>query len=150
GSGAAAQDEKSTQPPFSNVRLGEVRIERGKFTYSDAATGQDLAGRDLNVAVSMPDLSQPLAAKVSLVLNEEPTTFDMSVDTPQAVMTGKPATFTVALESKHITFHVNGKATQSAASGFAGVLDMNVPSVGQLAAWLDQPLDRGQPDPGVL
>jgi AsmA protein len=150
GSSESAQAEKSTEPPFSNVRLGDVRIERGKFTYSDAATGQDLTGRDLNVGVSMPDLAQPLAAKVSLVLNEEPATFDMSVDTPQAVMTGKPATFTVALDSKHITFRVGGKAAQGAASGFAGVLDLNVPSVGQLAAWLDRPLDRGQPDPGSL
>ena len=104
----------------------------------------------MNVAFTMPDLSQPFSTKVSLVLNEEPTTFDVSVDTPFAVMTGKAATFTAALNSKHVTFRLAGKAVEGAATGFGGTLDFNVPSVGQLAAWLDRPLDRGQPDPGAL
>jgi len=141
--------EKPGKPPFDEVRLGDVRIEGGRFTYSDAVSGQDVTGRDLNVAVTMPELSKPLVAKTALVLNEEPTTLDVSVDTPRAVMSGKPATVAVALQTKRIVFRLDGKAAEGAA-GFAGVADLDIPSVGQLAQWLDAPLERGQADPGPL
>lgn len=144
-----APPEKGGKPPFDEVRLGDVRIEGGRFTYSDAVSGQDVTGRDLNVAVTMPELSKPLAAKVALVLNEEPTTLDVSVDTPRAVMSGRPATVVAALQTKRIVFRLDGKAAEGAA-GFAGVADLDIPSVGQLAQWLDRPLERGQADPGPL
>lgn len=136
--------------PIADIKLGDVRVERGQFTYSDAVSGQNLVGRDLNVAISMPELSRPLAAKIALTLNAEPTTLDIAVDTPQAVMAGRPATIVAALESKHIRMRLDGKAAEGGGTGFAGIFDLDMPSVGQLARWLGRPLEPGQADPGRL
>jgi AsmA protein len=139
--------EKS-EPPFKQIRLGDVRIVKGQLSYSDAVTGQNVSARDLDAALAMPELSQPLVSKISMILNEEPTTLDATVDTPQAVMSGRSATVKVALQSKRITLRLDGNAKQGTEAGMAGVLDLDVPSVGQLASWLGRPLDR--PDPGAL
>ena len=145
-----ASSGEGAESALKNIRLDNFRVEGGKFTYSNAVSGQELTGRDVNVTAAMPDPSQPVSAKVSLLLNKEPTTLDVSLKTPEAILQGKPATMAAVLNNKHINFRLESKAAKGTASGFAGTFNLDVPSVGQLAAWLGQPLERGQPDPGPL
>ena len=56
----------------------------------------------------------------------------------------------LSLQSEFATGTVKGRVFESPVTGFDGRVEARIPSVRQLAHWLQIPLDPGQPDPGSL
>lgn len=85
--------------PFGDIRLGDVRIEKGAFSFEDARTKQKVTASALNVTVGLAGIDAPLAAQVSMVLNGKPVTGALSLATPQKALTAAPAAFKAELKS---------------------------------------------------
>ncbi len=136
--------------PFSELQLGDVRIENGLFSYIDASSGQTVQARDLNIKVTLAGLGSPLTVAGSTTLNDEPVTLDLTLDSPQAVLGDGRAKVGFRLVTKHLGMAYDGAVQQRPVPGLDGAFDLEIPSVGALAAWLGQPLDATQPDPGPL
>jgi hypothetical protein len=66
------------------------------------------------------------------------------------ILAGERFALRAALSSALINLGYDGIIQQRPLPGLDGSFDLDVPSVGKLAAWLDQPLDPEQPDPGPL
>ena len=141
---------KSAALPFSDLRLGDVRIEKGLVSFRNASTGQILRAKDIELKVALADLGSPLSLTGRLILNDEPVTFDLSVKTPRDLLTGRSAAIQTALVTKHLTTGFDAKILQQPVPGLDGAFKLDIASVGKLAAWLGQPLDKALPDPGPL
>ena len=148
--GTAAQPAAGGGSPFSAVQLGEVRIEQGRVSYRNAASGQTIEAKAMSVAAEMADLSQPLTIRGQMTLNDEPVSTNVTVDSLGRLSQSQPATIQLAVDTKHLRVHYDGTAQQSPVPGLGGTFDLDIASVGQFLAWLHMPLDAKQPDPGPL
>ena len=99
---------------------------------------------------SMADLASPLALKGQMTLNDEPVSAELAIDTIDRLTQGQQAKVRLALTSKQVTANFDGAAQQQPVPGLNGTFDLAIASVGNLMAWLQQPLPKSEPDPGPL
>jgi len=136
--------------PVSDITLADIRLDKGRVTYIDAATGQRLDARDIDLVLALPNLASPLSFNGRLILNEKPVELTLSLDTPRALLDGSAAALKANLAGEPIQVGYAGNVQQRPVPGLDGVFELDIPSVGTLAAWLQRPLAKGQPDPGPL
>jgi AsmA protein len=119
---------------------------------SDAslAAMPDMAIGTLDATLAVPALDQATNGKVALTLNGKPLEASFAIDSPQKAMQGEAFGLQVAVTSDLLKASIDGSVQQQPLPGLDGSLDLDVPSVGELATWLGQPLPDGQPDPGPL
>lgn len=131
-----------------SVEIGKFILEQGALSYRNALTGQTVEAKDITLGAAMADLEKPLSLQGRMTLNDEPVTADLSVATPGKLRRGEQASVNLTFDAKHITAKFDGTAQQRPIAGLNGAFALDIPSVGQLAAWLHQPL--AQADPGPL
>jgi len=134
----------------AGIELGDVRVVHGHLTYLDAATGQKVDAKDIDLAVAMADLSKPLQVAGKTTLNDEPVTVNFSVDSLARMSSAQQAKVKLAVGGKYLTASFDGSAQERPVPGLDGTFDLDVGSVGQLMAWLKMPMEKSQPDPGPL
>ena len=123
-----------------DLRLGGVDIkDAGVGTVSEAALTFDMQGFD-----------RPMAVKGSITYNKETVSLDVGLAPLKQVLSGQAFDLTVAVASNLLNARYGGKVQTEPAPGLNGRFDLDVSSVGRLAAWLGRPLDPAQPDPGPL
>ena len=123
------------------IELGDVRLTNGLITYADARSGAHYEASDIDASLTLKNLDSPFKADGSLVWNKEKVSLKGEVAQPSAVMAGKSSNVGLTIDSKPMRFAFAGHATGGATSKLDGTVDLNVPSVRNLAAWLGQPLD---------
>jgi len=133
-----------------NFRLGEFKLEGSDISYEDDTTGQKIVARDINLTTAMSDPARPFSVNGQMTVNAEVVKLDLVLDSPQRLLDGQKATAKLNVASKWLNASYDGTARQHPTPGLDGTFDLNIPSVGQLAAWLGRPLDRTRPDPGML
>ena len=136
--------------PISGLKLGDVRLVNGLVTYRDARTGQQVTAKAINIKAAMANLASPLSVNGDLVVNEEPVTLKIALDSLGNLQDGRRAELNSALQSKDIQIAYDGGLREKPIPALDGVFDLSIPSVGALASWLQRPLAQNQPDPGAL
>ena len=134
----------SSNASLNQIRLGEVSIENGTATYRNAQTGQSLAFEAVNLDLSLPGIDEPFNADGSLTWNSEPLKFTFTAQRPRALTDGGPTPIEFSLSSSRIDATYKGSFQAFDAMQFIGGVDLNVPSVRDLAAWLGSPLPAGK------
>ncbi|MCZ6524251.1 MAG: AsmA family protein, partial [Alphaproteobacteria bacterium] len=147
---AAAEEGEGGLPEINDLRLGDVRLERGLVSYIDSRSGQVVQARDIDVTVALADIASALTVKLRATVNDEPVIADLSIDSPAKVLARERFAVTAALRSERLSAGLEGVVQQAPVPGFDGALSLDIDSVGELMAWLEQPLDPSQPDPGRL
>ncbi len=133
---------------LKNLRLGDVRIENGKVTYHDGQTGETTELSAINVTLSLPDMSSPFAGNGSLVFKDQTISFDTGVSSLQTLMDGQSTQASVTLESDPMKASFDGNVATGGA--LDGQVELSIPSVRALAAWLAEALPEGSPAPEVV
>lgn len=121
----------------------------GRLTTRLAGGGQaQLPLSDLDLTIDLPGMAKQASLQVGATYNGEKVTATGTVKDPRAALGGNrfPASF--SLSSAPVAAGFEGTVQQAPLPGLDGQVDLDVASVGRLAAWLGQPLD--QPDPGPL
>ena len=136
--------------PLANLRLGDVRLENARVAYRDLTSGQTIEASDLNVTAALSDIASKLGLTGSLVLNDKLVSLDVSVDTPQALMSGEPAKLAAAVNSELINLRSDLNLAQKPQPAVDGMTTLEIGSAGALLEWLEAPLPEGQPDPGPV
>lgn len=124
----------------SSLRLGDVRLVKGRVSYLDRRTGQRQSIEDANLVIALTSLSSPLTIDGSLLWNKQRIALKARVDNPQAVGKGKSTRVTLDLRSQPITLIFGGVAKGGKATVLAGKLDLDIPSIRKLAAWTGNPI----------
>ena len=127
--------------PITEVRLGDIRIENGTLTYSDAASGTSERIEAIDLRLDLPDLQSRLQAKGSLDYKGETIALDLALDSPMAVIEGGSSPLRLAIDSDPADVGFEGEVSNGAEPGASGGIDLDVPSIRGLAAWLGEPID---------
>lgn len=127
-------------PALSGLSLGDVRLERGRLTYTDARSGRREELSDINMKIELPDLDSPFATEGSLVWHEEKLTLTVDAGEPRRLMAGEATPLKLALASAPITLAYDGTVILAETPKVAGTVDLDVPSIRGLAAWTGNPL----------
>ncbi len=137
GGGAAGG---TSNLPISDIKLGDIRIQNGTLTYSDATSGAHERVDGVNLSLQLPDLESPLQANGALVYKNQTIKLNLKLDQPLKVIQGGSSPLQLAVDSTPAKFGFTGRVTSGAQPAAAGGLDLAVPSIRKLAAWLGQPL----------
>ena len=139
-------------PPLdlAGLRLDDVRIEGGLLTYDNAMTGESHEISNINTKLSLAALDQPLAVEGAATWNAEEIGLSLAADNLRSFFDGKAMTVKLDLRGKPLTLAFQGDVTAGAALGVGGQLDLDVPSVRDLAAWTGNPIEQGGTGLGPL
>lgn len=140
---ASTSTSNSGGSTFKRFRLGDISIENGAATYRNAQSGAALAFEKVNLDLSLPSLDDPFEATGSLVWNSEPLTLSLTAQRPRALTEGGDTAVELALKSAKIDAAYKGSLHPLGGLKFAGAVDLDVPSVRDLAFWLGSPLPAG-------
>ncbi|MBT5432668.1 MAG: AsmA family protein [Rhodospirillaceae bacterium] len=133
---------------LADIRLGDVRIENGKVTMHDAATGETTEISAINMALNLADLSSPFAGDGSLTFKGETLTLKIGIDAPNTLLNGGASDVQFKLDSGLMTAGFDGYLVQ--AGTVSGKVDLSIPSLATLMIWLEQPLDPASPAPDTI
>jgi len=136
-------ENNSTSASVKDIRLGEISIKNGSATYRNAQSGAALAFEAVNLDLSLPTLDDPLNAKGSVTWNSEPIAFSLDAAHPRALTDGGPTPVEFSLSSSKINVTYKGSFQAFDAVKFTGGLDLDVPSVRDLAQWVGSPMPKG-------
>lgn len=122
------------------LRLGEVRLENGHVAYLDGRSGVRHEVSDVDLAVMLPSLDEPMTAKGEAVWRGETVALGLSVAKPRALLEGSATDLALALQAKPVNLDFEGQATAAPPFKLAGPVELDVPSVRDLAAWVAEPI----------
>ena len=156
GAGGAAQTADSAGDDgedagggfLRNVRLGDIRIENGTVRYRDARSGRVETLTGIGLDITMADFDSPFAAKGELTWNGEPINVDLGLASPRAVIDAESTQASAGITTKHISLVLDGGLSFGSPFGVNGAVDLDVPSIRNLAAWVGSPLSSE--DDGTL
>lgn len=126
--------------PF-DASLGDIRIENGLILYTENGDTRRIEGLDLYVA--MPGVDQPLDIDGSLTAEGEAMTFDARLGSLRDVFEGGRTDMRVALGGRLIDLSLEGALREGEDFAFDGALDLTVPQIRALTAFLGAPLPEG-------
>jgi AsmA protein len=123
------------------IELGDVRLTDGTVTYADARSGARYEASDIDASLTLKNLDSPFKADGSLVWNGEKIALKGEVAQPSAAIAGRATKVGLTIDSKPVRFAFSGQAAGTAPAKLDGTIELNVPSVRGLAAWLGHKLD---------
>ena len=132
---------------FGNFELGNIRLSDGSITYADARSNAHYEVSDVNAKLLFPDFDGPLKADGSFQWNDQSVAITGEVTRPGAAMNGGISVVGFTIDAKPIHFNFGGKTTGAKPATLTGALELSVPNVRELAAWLRQPI--ATPDMGL-
>jgi len=148
GDGQAAQpDGGGMGAPLSDVTLEDVRLVNGDVTYTDAVSGARYAFSAVNLSVALESLDKPFSAEGSVTYNGEAVELDLETGPPRALMTGASTDVNVKVDSNPLTLSYDGSVANAQPRTLDGNVDLAIPSVKRLAAWVGEPVEAA---PGTL
>ena len=136
----AAAPPSSSSSMLSGLSLADVRLENGKVSYLDQRSGQSLSLDQITMKVSLPNLDSPLTADGSAVYRGQKLALSVNLANPRAFLGGKSSAAKLGLQSTPIAFSFSGTAAGSTPPKLDGAVDLNIPSLRNLAQWAGTPL----------
>ena len=134
-------DDTGGGAALANVALGEVRLEGGRLSYRDARSGAAYEVEDVNMDVSLASLDSPLKAEGGLVWNGETVSLTLDADRPRALLESGTTSLGLSIESEPVQLRYDGSLDKGQTLQMAAAVDLNVPSIRELAAWAGAPLE---------
>ncbi len=128
---------------LGDLSLGEVSIQNGTATYTNAQTGASYAAEQVNIDLALPGLDDPFLAEGSLVWNGDEIGIDLKADRPRALTEGGETPVALTINAPKINTSYSGTLKPLDGLAFAGDVSLDVPSVRDLAAWAGSPMPAG-------
>ncbi|MEZ5934375.1 MAG: AsmA family protein [Alphaproteobacteria bacterium] len=141
GSTESAAEGSDGSLPITELKLGDIRIENGSLIFTDRAAGTEERVDAINMQLALADIRSPLEAKGSLDYKGETIDLDVNLKAPYEVLQGGSSAFGLGIKSDPLQLGFDGQLSNQGAPSTAGDIDLSVPSVKGLAAWLAEPLD---------
>jgi AsmA protein len=145
-----AQAPASAAEAPGEIRLGEVKLKDGRLTYIDARSGTKEELTQINATLDLPNLDRPMKLDGGATWRGKPLTVKLDVDKPRALMAGQPAGVSLLLGGDPVKIGFKGQMATGPAGRMQGDVDLAIPSVKDLAAWVGNPIDARPNTMGAL
>ena len=126
--------------PITELKLGDIRIENGTLIFTDHSAGTEERVEAIDMQLGLADIKSPLQAKGSLGYKGETIELDLDLAAPYDVIQGGNSALSLGVKSAPLEIGFDGKLGNQGAPNAAGSIDLSVPSVKGLAAWLAEPI----------
>ena len=140
GAKQSAGSGSSAGPGLSGLKLGDVRLVGGQVSYSDAKAGVVHKLNDINLKISLPSLDDPIKAEGAVTWNKEKIELLLGLSNPNGFLNGKNTNIETRISSAPVKFSFKGSAARTTKIKAGGALDLDVPSIRKLAAWVGSPM----------
>jgi len=90
-------------------QIGLFVINNGAITYKDATSGADYDLSDVNIAFTLPGLTQPVKIDGDLKFNGDPMDVTLTLDTPRDFLDGREAPVTFDFNAPYADLNAQGK-----------------------------------------
>lgn len=117
---------------LAGLMIGDVKISEGEINYLDNKTKNSIKISALNVKASLPSLDKKFEIDGNAIWNNEKIILKAFVEKPRLLIDGKKSAFVFDINSKPVTVHYVGEASQT---NLDGNIDLNIPSLPQLVNW---------------
>ncbi|MGI9504004.1 MAG: AsmA family protein, partial [Geminicoccaceae bacterium] len=137
---AEGSEESGGSLPITELKLGDIRIENGSLVYIDRPAGSEERIEAINMQVALADIKSPLQADGSLDYKGETIELDLDLAAPYDVIQGGTSPLGLSVKSTPVQLGFDGEINNQGAPSTGGSIDLSIPSVKGLAAWLAEPL----------
>ncbi|OHU86004.1 MULTISPECIES: AsmA family protein [Pseudoalteromonas] len=129
------QSSKPTSLPEGfDIKLGEVAIYGGKFTFKDGQTGAQHQLSDIDVSVQLPSLYETLAVAGAMTYQQQAFELNATLATPVKLLKGEAFTVTQTINSALVDMNFKGEVAQMG-KDIQGDLSLKGDSVKAIAQW---------------
>ncbi len=135
-----ANSETPAEPTSTgeiNAGIDRARLVNAALTYRDGAAGAIYTLTDLNVEASVASLSEELAASGDGVFEGDAFSFELTLDSPQAIIDGTEAAADVSFKMDLVDASFTGTATTGETPNIAGVFEASAPNIKALADYAE-------------
>jgi len=143
--GTGAEEQPATPSEGGNVdtSIGKASLKNASLTFRDEAAGKTYELKDLNLDASMQGFDKPLKAKADGLFQNQAFDINLTLDTPEAIQNGAPASVGFKLDSKLAKATYDGTVTLGDAPSLDGALTLSAPNLADLAAFaaIDLPVN---------
>ncbi len=147
GSGDAAQTRANANAGFARIpgalplqaSLGDVRIKDGDATYTDRVTGNKTTLSSINLQLKLPNLNKKMSLAAGLILNGNGLSLNADLASLRGFLEGEETDLNFNVDSDLANFSFDGAFLASKDLDFAGLMELEVPSVKNLAKAADVP-----------
>jgi AsmA protein len=136
----AAPEAKGRNAALAELRLDDVRLVNGRVTYLDQRSGTKEEVGDINMKVALPGLDSPFTADGSAVWHAEKVSLTANLASLRAFEEGKPTNLALKVASRPLNFEFTGQGAGTSPPKLGGTIDLQVPSVRELAGWTGHPI----------
>lgn len=151
--GKPVTDGTAAPPPaaasgsrIEDIHLGDVRLINGTISYADARTGTKQIVSGIDATVTLPGLDSPAAVKGSLTWNGKKVDIAIDAGAGRALLSGARTDLGLKIAADVVKVAFNGKGALDDTPDLSGTLDLDVPSIRDLAAWIGKPIAFDQPN----
>lgn len=131
---APAEETSAGGGELRDLKLGDVRIVEGAARYEDAASGASYAMEEIDLAVVLNSLSEPLEAKGDMLFQGAPTSVDLVLTSLASLMREEPGNLKLDLKIGDATAGADLEIATKDGVQYAGPASINAPDLPALAA----------------
>ncbi|MDR3435149.1 AsmA family protein [Telmatospirillum sp.] len=134
---SAAAAPAASWMSLTDIQLRDVRLADGVLSYRDDKVGVSEVVDGVNLALSLKNLDSPLVVKGKFVWRGQAVAVGLDIARPRVIVDGSGITpAAVTLTANPLTLSLNGDVVGKDKS-FTSALDLAVPSVRGVIAWLN-------------
>lgn len=145
---ATAPPAKKDKGGVSGVQLADVRVTNATITYRDGQTVHKFS--KVSLTVNQEGGAAPLRIEGAFDLRGRALSVKALLDNPNSLQEKKGARFSLDVRADTISLSLKGKIEPGDAPKGSGSIDLRVPSLSALAAWLTGAKEQKGPTPGAL
>ena len=135
GASSEAEPAASGDGGGVSASIGKASLKNASLTYTDRAAGTEYALTDLNLDASMQGFDKPLKARADGVFQDQAFDIDLTLDTPEQLQNGSPATVDAKFDSKLATGMFDGSVTLGNAPALDGAFSLDAPNLADVATF---------------
>ncbi len=127
------QDGADSAGAPRELKLGDVRIVDGAARFDDAAAGQSFAADEINFAVVLKSLNEPLELRGEMRFQDTPSKVDLVLTSLAAVLDDNPANLKLNLEVGATSAGADLTVSTNGGIGYSGPITLGAPDLPALA-----------------
>ena len=142
--------ETGDSGPLSLRNVQNLRIIDGTVSWLDRRSGTSEQFSDVSLAISLASLDEPLEAEGELTWKARAVSVDIRVAKPRALFEGGTSPVTARIDAETIELRYAGDVGNITPIKVDGDIDLDVPSIRSLAAWVGSPIEAAGKTLGPL
>ena len=131
---APTKDEPARGSGLGDLSFKDVTLSGGTLTYRDARSKMVQSVENIEAAVQLPSLDEPMIVSGALTWNKENVKIEASVAEPRALSEGRKSALSAKVNGDVIAASFNG-SLHAGIGAVGGKVDLKTASARRLAAW---------------